>query len=74
MEQKVIKVFAEGKPECDHEFIYDKPIKISFTFPPIVQQCRICEQCGKVELVSESEVFEFEIDKFLELVEKVKAK
>lgn len=68
MEQKIIQEFSAGKGECEHEFIYDKPVRFSFSYPPVVQQFRICECCGKSELTLGSEVFEFDADKAKELI------
>lgn len=68
MEQKVIEVFSNGKGGCEHDYVYDKPVKMSFTFPPVIEQLRICECCGKAELVSESEVFGFDADKIKKLM------
>lgn len=70
MEQEIISVYTIGVPKCEHEYVYDKPVKVCYTFPPVVTQFRICECCGKAELVTSKEVFEFDVKKINELTVK----
>lgn len=48
---RTIKVFVEGKQNCEHDWIYNKPKNMRFTTPMVSSQERICEDCGRFEIV-----------------------
>ena len=68
---KVLNVFSIGVVDnCQHDWIYDKPSIVTFTYPSVVIQDRICECCGRFEKVHiEGNQAKYESDKFNKLKE-----
>lgn len=56
---KIINVFQEGNKECSHDkWIYDVPSRVKFSYPQISVKNRICEQCGRLEEVEETDTLQ----------------
>jgi hypothetical protein len=65
----IIKVFAKGNEECNHEWV-SKLVESYFTFPPIHLEERICSECGRYEMTKGSELIDFDNEEFKNLKKK----
>jgi hypothetical protein len=68
--EKVLNIFTLGKEKYDyeHEWVYNKPTKATFTYPIIVEQDRVCECCGRHERVEiQGDLKKYDVNKYNKL-------
>ena len=66
----VLKVYSKGEEGCEHDFVYNFALRMGFSHPPVVTQLRVCECCGRAEVVQSNEVVEFDNDRITSAVDK----
>jgi hypothetical protein len=55
-ETKVLQVFEKGTDECRHSWVYDSKFTAMYTVPAEYMKDRICEVCGRKELILDSKL------------------
>lgn len=60
-----IQIFSKGNETCLHDWVYNKPLNLTFTVPAKIVQERVCECCGRFERVHlEGRQANYDTDRF----------
>lgn len=55
-ETKILQVFDKGNDSCQHSWVYDAKFVAMYTIPAEYMKDRICESCGRKEVVLDSQL------------------
>jgi hypothetical protein len=70
--EQVMELKFEGNKDCEHNYVYSRFQKMTFVIPPTYFTARICEKCGRYEILLDDEMINHHMEqaKFIKLKEK----